>query len=90
MSPGLRRKDWQNSWETCDGWLNSSYGSLCPSSQSRWSRNINRYEVLATEVPDVAHHHVDEGVFYQAEKDKESAGGHEHVNRLEIKIYFHF
>lgn len=37
-------------------------------------------------LPDVPHHHVDKSIFYQTEKHKESAGGHKHVNRLEIEM----
>ena len=37
-------------------------------------------------VPDVPHHDVDKSIFYQAEEHKEGAGGHEHVNRLEIEM----
>ena len=34
---------------------------------------------MVSVVPDVPHHHVDEGVLYQTEEHKEGAGGHEHV-----------
>ena len=37
-------------------------------------------------VPDVPHHDVDKSIFYQAEEHKEGAGGHKHVNRLEIEM----
>ena len=41
---------------------------------------------VSMSVPDVPHHDVDKSIFYQAEEHKEGAGGHEHVNRLEIEI----
>ena len=34
---------------------------------------------MVSAVPDVPHHHVDEGVLYQTEEHEEGAGGHEHV-----------
>ena len=37
-------------------------------------------------LPDVPHHNVDKSIFNQAEKHKEGAGGHKHVNRLEIEM----
>ena len=45
-------------------------------------------------LPDVTHHDVNKSIFYEAEKHKEGAGGHKHVNRLEIEMincifYFH-
>jgi len=33
-------------------------------------------------LPDVAHHDVDEGVLYEAQEHEEGAGGHEHVYGL--------
>ena len=38
------------------------------------------------EGPDVPHHHVDEGVLDQAEEHKEGARGHEHVDRLVVRV----
>ena len=32
--------------------------------------------------PNIPHHDVDKGVFYEGEEDKEGAGGHEHVDCL--------
>ena len=37
-------------------------------------------------VPDVAHHDVNKSILYQAEKHKEGAGRHKHVNRLEVEM----
>ena len=32
----------------------------------------------------VPHHHIDKGILYQAEEDEEGAGGHEHVDGLDV------
>ena len=42
--------------------------------------------VLSLDVADVPHHHVDDGVLYQAEEHKQGAGGHKHVNGLNTNI----
>ena len=41
--------------------------------------------IVLNTLPDVPHHYVDKGVFYEGEEDEECAGGHEHVNRLKTK-----
>ena len=49
---------------------------------------------VSLSLPDVPHHDVDKSILDEAEKHKEGAGGHKHVNRLEIEMincsfYFH-
>ena len=46
--------------------------------------NICRVLVLPFNVTDISHHHIHDGVLYQAEKHEEGAGGHEHVDSLDV------
>ena len=40
--------------------------------------------VLSLNLTNVPHHHIHKGILYEAEEDKQGAGGHEHVDGLDV------